>query len=167
MDVVLREANDADAEAIAAVHVGTWQAAYRGLVPDDYLDALDLHSRVQAYRQSRMFEDADRPMWVAECAGTIVGFVGVGASRDEPDVGELYSIYVSADRWGTGAGRALMIRGVDWLRSRYAQATLWVLEGNERARRFYERGGWRLDGTTKDDDRGSFVLREVRYRIDL
>jgi hypothetical protein len=57
-----------------------------------------------------------------------------------------------------------MAEAVAWLGARYGDATLWVLDENVRARSFYERGGWRLDGATKDDDRGSFVLKEVRYR---
>jgi hypothetical protein len=49
----------------------------------------------------------------------------------------------------------------------FAEATLWVLDKNVRARRFYERGGWRPDGTSKDDAREGFTLHEVRYRIGL
>lgn len=48
---------------------------------------------------------------------------------------------------------------------RAQRSTLWAPADNDWARRFCEMGGWRFDGTTKDDDRGSLVLREVRYRI--
>lgn len=163
MDV--RPATTDDALGIARVHVGTWQSAYRGLVPDEYLDALDVGRRVAAYEEFGTLSNAERPMWVAERDGEIVGFVGTAPSSDEPDTGELFAIYVSAQHWGTGAGAELMRQAIEWLSTRYAQATLWVLEGNDRARRFYERGGWTFDGTTKQDDRGTFVLSEVRYRI--
>jgi ribosomal protein S18 acetylase RimI-like enzyme len=49
----------------------------------------------------------------------------------------------------------------------YEQATLWVLDTNARARRFYEAAGFRADGAEKPDDRGTFTLREVRYRRPL
>ncbi len=49
----------------------------------------------------------------------------------------------------------------------YRRATLWVLEANQRARRFYEARGWTPDGTSKIDDRGSFQLHEVRYSCAL
>ena len=163
--VTIRAATPDDAQGVAEVHVGTWQQAYRGLVPDDFLDALDVDRRVEAYAQHRVLEDADRPLYVAELDGTIVGFANVGPSRDEDRNGEVYAIYVEASHWDHGVGRDLMVVAVGWLAERYAESTLWVLAGNDRARRFYEKGGWRFDGTTKDDDRGSFVLREVRYRI--
>ena len=49
----------------------------------------------------------------------------------------------------------------------FAEATLWVLDTNERARRFYEAGGWRLDGADKVDTIGGVGIREVRYRRPL
>ena len=165
MPVTIRAATPDDARGVATVHVGTWQDAYRGLVPDDFLDALDVDRRVAAYAEHRVLEDAERPLFVAEVDGRIIGFSNVGPSRDEDGNGELYAIYVDAAHWDTGVGRDLMVPAARWLAERYAEATLWVLADNERARRFYEKGGWRFDGTTKDDDRGSFVLREVRYRI--
>jgi GNAT superfamily N-acetyltransferase len=165
--VVIREAIPDDARGIAVVHVGTWQSAYRGLIPDEFLDALDIDRRLAAYAELGMLSDENRPIWVAECRGEIVGFVNVGPSKDEEGVGELYAIYVASAYWDTGAGRELVKRGLEWLAARYEQATLWVLDGNERARSFYERGGWFFDGATKEDGRGTFVLHEVRYRITL
>lgn len=166
-EILVREARPEDADEIARVHVGTWQAAYREMVPDDYLDGLDVDARVSAYERFGILSDPSRPMWVAEMGGAIVGFVNVGPSRDEPELGELYAIYVSRDSWSKGVGRSLIEVGVEWLRARYAQATLWVLAENERTRRFYERAGWYFDGATKEDDLRGFVLKEVRYRIDL
>src|SRR5919109_964260 len=145
---MIRPATVDDAYGIARVHVTTWQDAYRGIVPNEYLDALDIDARVEAYDRS----------------GDILGFVTVGPSIDEKGNGELYAIYVASKHWGTPVGAALMTHGDQWLGERYPAATLWVLDENARARRFYEKHGWFADGTTKDDDRGSFVLHEVRYR---
>ena len=66
---------------------------------------------------------------------------------------------------GFRAREATLDDALRWLTVRFPMSTLWTLEANGRARAFYERTGWALDGTTKDDDRGSFVLKEVRYRI--
>jgi len=49
----------------------------------------------------------------------------------------------------------------------FSTATLWVLDTNLRARRFYEAAGWVPDGATKVDDRATFTLREVRYRTTI
>ena len=83
---------------------------------------------------------------MAEGRGRTLGFVSVGPSRDEHGVGELYAIYVDPDEWSRGAGRALIVRAEERLAEQYAEATLWVLEENPRARRFYESAGWQPDG---------------------
>ncbi len=141
----------------------TWQEAYRGLLPSHYLDALDVEQRIDAYERFGILTDPDRPIFVFEDANGITGFAGVGASEDDAALGQLYSIYVSASHWGDGTGASLMSKAEGWLRARFPGAVLWVLDGNVRARRFYEKRGWHPDGFTKNDNRGSFVLHEVRY----
>ncbi len=184
---VLRNARPDDVGAIAVVHVRSWQATYAGHFPDDFLDALDPAQRAEGWR--RYFEQglrADETVLVYETgspaggegnesegvagSGDIVGFAHVGPSRDEDarGAGELYAIYLLPERWGQGLGRALMARSlVELAASGFAAATLWVLEGNRRARRFYEAGGWRADGSSKVDDHLGFPIREVRYRREL
>jgi GNAT superfamily N-acetyltransferase len=147
------------------VHVETWQSAYRGIVPDDFLDAMSIEQRLAAYDED-MLATPEQPMWVAE-RDRIVGFASAGPSRDAEGEGELYAIYVDASQWGRGTGDALMGVVLDHLRPRFEAATLWVLEANVRARRFYEKYGWAFDGTVEDFARADFVLPEVRYRIDL
>jgi GNAT superfamily N-acetyltransferase len=170
-DITVRGATTRDANGIARVHVETWQGAYRGQVPDDFLDALDVEQRTLGWKGFLEGNDPEwsGSVWVATANGSVIGFVNGGTNRDGEGerVGELYALYVLPAHWDTGAGRALMECAVEWLRTAYDEATLWVLDTNERARRFYEVGGWSADGATKDDDRGSFVLREVRYRIGL
>ena len=94
----------------------------------------------------------------------IVGFSTVGASYSEDGTGELYAIYVDPLRWGSGAGRALIEQAEASLReSGFPAALLWVLEGNERAERFYRAAGWERDGEKEDDFQGARVT-EIRYR---
>lgn len=170
MTIRVREARLPDAEDIARVHVHTWQTSYRGLVPDDFLDALSLEQRSKGWRQMLAAPDPREGYWTAELDDELIGFASAGPSRDEDagaHTGELYAIYVSTERQGVGAGQALMGAATSWLSERYEVATLWTLEENAKTRRFYERCGWTFDGTTLQDDRGSFVLSEVRYRRDL
>jgi GNAT superfamily N-acetyltransferase len=167
--IELRDATIHDAEGIADMHVKTWQDAYRGVVPDDHLDGLDVVDRAKRWREG--ISAPEGPIRVAEVDDRIVGWACYGTTRDsdadDRTTGELYGIYVRSECWGSGVGPALMDEALAWLAERYAVATLWTLEANARARAFYERTGWRFDGTTKDDDRQAFVLREVRYRIDF
>jgi GNAT superfamily N-acetyltransferase len=162
----VRSASAGDAEHIAAVHVASWRAAYPGLVPQPVLDDLDVARRAEAWRQ--ILREAAEQTFVAEDAdGRSGGFISVGASRDDDaagTVGELFALYLRAELWGTGLGAQLHGVGLTALSERFAYATLWVIGGNTRARRFYERHGWSPDGASKVDDRGSFTLAEVRYR---
>jgi GNAT superfamily N-acetyltransferase len=83
------------------------------------------------------------------------------------DAGELYSIYVLPESWGSGAAPDLMAEVKDWFAQEgYATAMLWVLADNPRARRFYEREGWRAEGTRIDTVRGTQV-EEALYRLAL
>jgi GNAT superfamily N-acetyltransferase len=78
-------------------------------------------------------------------------------------VGEVYALYVTPDWWSTGTGRSLMSRAVAALSDAgYERAVLWVLEANARARRFYDRAGWILDGASNVLD-GLGGVVEVRY----
>jgi GNAT superfamily N-acetyltransferase len=74
----------------------------------------------------------------------------------------LRSLYVVPEAWGTGVAQRLMEAALDAMRERGAtEAILWVVEGNDRARRFYEREGWALDGEVRASQLGP---SEVRYR---
>jgi len=117
----------------------------------------------------QILADPQQTALVAEDdAGHIVGWCTVAPSRDADADGELWGIYVLADAWGSGAGTALMAAGIEALRDAgYCEAILWVLEDNPRARRFYEREGWVLDGLRKEDEFLGVPVTEVRYRRGL
>jgi GNAT superfamily N-acetyltransferase len=174
MQATVRQAVAADADPVARVHILTWQAAYRGQIPDSYLDGLnsEVPARVEFWRKQIASQNAGRhEIWVASLGPELEAFAALGPAREEdPSVtGEVYAIYVNPSRWGQGRGRALFAHSIKRLASLgYATAILWVLESNNRARRFYEIAGWILDGATKTEKRPDGIeLREVRYRIDL
>jgi GNAT superfamily N-acetyltransferase len=171
---VVRPATPADSGAIGLVHVRSWQSAYLGKVPQDYLDGLDPAHRAQVWRRILEQDQSSRDgilVAVAE-GGGIAGFASFGPSRDgDTDsrvTGEVFAIYADPDAWGTGTGRALMGSAVAELaRLGYADAILWVLDGNDRARRFYALAGWAEDGARKTDGSRGFDIAEVRYRTAL
>jgi RimJ/RimL family protein N-acetyltransferase len=163
-----------DAARIAEIHVLGWQGGYRGLMPQDYLDGLDPAQRLSRWIQSLRDADSSRGgcLVVADDDGMLAGFANVEQSRDddaEPDkVGEVMAIYLVPDSWGKGLGRELMAAALTHLaRLGYDEVTLWVLDTNARARRFYEAAGFRPDGAIKLDDSRGFPLREARYRRSL
>lgn len=168
--VTIRQATTADARAIAKVHVYSWQWAYRGLIPDSYLDRLSIDSRAEGHTQ-RLATETEGRTWVAEQERRIAGFATTGPSRDldaPPGTGEIGAIYLRREAASQGIGRELFAHAIQDLRQRgYQQATLWVLDSNARAHRFYEKAGWVADGTTKTEERSGALLREVRYRASL
>jgi ribosomal protein S18 acetylase RimI-like enzyme len=166
--VEIRSAEATDARAIAAVHVASWRAAYVGLVPDDFLADLSVDDREAMWRDILVrTEWPARGTLVLLREAAVVGFASVGPSRDDdtaPGTGELWAIYLHPDHWGTGSGRRLMSEAVARLdEAGFVRATLWVLTGNDRARRFYEAAGWSSDGAVRTETRPGFVLTEVRY----
>ncbi len=164
----VRPARVGDADGIGRVHVRSWQAAYRGLLPQVYLDDLDPARRGELWRDLIELGPRHRAaVLVADVGGVVVGFADVGPSRDADcgDAGELRAIYLLPEQWGHALGRDLMASALATLAGfGFRQATLWALEGNDRARRFYVAGGWAPDGASKRDDRRGFPVTEVRYR---
>lgn len=167
----IREATVSDAGTIAGIHVRAWQAAYRGQLSDDYLDGLRAEDRLEQHRRSLEQPHPEFRTWVLEDEGTVVGFAVTGPSEDadaDQRTGEVYAIYLEPDRVGTGVGRLLFEHAIADLRERgFGAATLWVLQTNEPARRFYERAGWRLDGATTSERVDCEMRPTVRYRAAL
>ncbi|UJR85090.1 GNAT family N-acetyltransferase [Sandaracinus amylolyticus] len=164
--MTIRLAHRDDADALARVHVEGWRWGYRGLLPDAFLDGLSVRDRAARWRDI-LARDAPRERtWIALDDHDAQGFVSIGPGRDVPeDVGELYAMYVTSRSAGTGVARTLMSHALDALRVDSGRAILWVLEHNARARRFYEREGWRADGATQRDTIGGLEVRELRYAI--
>jgi GNAT superfamily N-acetyltransferase len=156
--VGLREAHRGDELAVAEVHIRSWQEAYRGLMPDEYLDALDPCDRAARYTfESGAPAAPTTVLAVGKEDGeeVLLGFATVCPSRDDdaPGVGEVVALYVDPDRHRGGVGRLLMAEARRRLRDAgFTDALLWVLRGNERAARFYEGEGWRPDGTSRVEE---------------
>jgi GNAT superfamily N-acetyltransferase len=173
MMAALRRALPHDAEAIASIHIRGWQSAYRGQLPDSYLDRLgsELDRRAEFWRTHLAHPPSDRhQVWVAELDAVARGFAALGPARDsDANAGELYAIYVDPDFWGQGLGRLLLTRAAASLTAmKFSTAMLWVLESNARTRQFYEHAGWATDGGRKLETTADGVeLREVSYRISL
>ncbi|WP_432133835.1 MULTISPECIES: N-acetyltransferase family protein [unclassified Streptomyces] len=167
--LLVRQMTAADCGHVGSIRVRGWQFAYRGLVPPSYLDALDPAEDADRLRARLARADAGASDLVAEPAGTgrIVGWAAHGPYRDgeqRTEDAELYALYVDPDHLGTGVGHTLLQES---LRRRAAlghpRMFLWVLAGNERARRFYERAGFRADGAEEPFQVAGVRVPEVRY----
>jgi ribosomal protein S18 acetylase RimI-like enzyme len=167
---MIRSAASVDARAIATIHVEAWRAAYRGIVPDEYLDSLSIDDRELAWRHNLLA--ADTANWVAQESDAIVGWISAGPGRDADtrvSASEIWAVYVAPRYWGKGVGRSLCVHAEQYLRTEgFIEVTLWVLKDNQRAVKFYLSNGFVLDvGVTKEIERGGKTLSEVRFRKQL
>ncbi len=168
--LAIRRASAADALTIAEINVVGFQAAYRGILPDDFLAGMSVGPREIALRSRLENGDQDlAPAWLAERDGRAVGFASSGPPRDDdvpPPAAEIYAVYVAPAAWRSGAGRALINAAVNFWRERGSiTLVLWVFEANARGRAFYEAIGWRPDGARQTLDLAGQAVPEIRYRL--
>ncbi|MEU3430428.1 GNAT family N-acetyltransferase [Streptomyces gardneri] len=192
----IREATPEDAAALAGVHVRSWQAAYRDLLPGPYLDSLDPEERAAVWRDRLTAPDRPTVLLATEADGRVVAFSCLRAwPGEEPEeseesgsshashgpdgtdgtdaldpttTAELAALYALPEVWGTGVGRSLLAASTEVLvTAGFRTAVLWVFTDNTRGRRFYEAAGWRPDGRAVHDVTGGRELEELRYRREL
>ncbi|MEU6819672.1 GNAT family N-acetyltransferase [Streptomyces atriruber] len=174
--VQVREMDEGDITAVSTIRVRGWQAAYAGIVPRTYLDAMTVEDDTAQRRQMlsrprRTFRD----LVAVDDSGSTVGWVCFGPCRSEVSVagrtqtrmqiGEVYALYVSPQLTGQGIGGRLLSEAHTQMKDQGFEASaLWVLADNRRARRFYERAGYEADGATQDDVYDGVTLTELRFR---
>ena len=160
----VRPASPADAPLLADVHLRTALAAYAHIfppeapapTPEEVLAQWDDWLRAGSHRG-----------FVATAGDEVLGAVLAGPDPAEEAAGHLSRLYVDPDHWGAGVGTLLYRSAVAHLRAaRFDQATLWVLERNERARGWYERLGWRATGERKAVYEPAGI-DDLRYRLTL
>ncbi|MCH8622117.1 GNAT family N-acetyltransferase [Undibacterium sp. TS12] len=149
-EISLRRATVDDAEAIAAVRVESWQATYRGMIPDDYLNEMRIEDSMLQWRQilQAMSQAQDRIcVYVAESEGHIIGFAS-GMMLPEPKLdmqAELTAVYLRPAWQRSGIGRRMVQKVARTLQAQGAESLLvWVISGNAIARNFYEELGAEL-----------------------
>ncbi|GAB3190561.1 GNAT family N-acetyltransferase [Nesterenkonia suensis] len=158
--IIVRAPRPEEASAVAVVQNTSWRETYSGLLSEQFYDDAALAGRVRMWE--RVLADGRQSVRVADDSGELIGVALAGPALD-PGLGEdpvreeqLFILYVLQDWHGSGAGSALL-EAV--LADRPAQ--LWVAAENPRARRFYERQGFRPDGAEVVDDEAE-GLREIR-----
>lgn len=150
-----------DMDGKGFVHWKSWHETYTGLVDPAYMGELTLEKCVDiAHRWP------DNTL-VAKIGDMVIGFVCYGEHRDDiiTDCGEVFAIYVLADYYGQKVGYSLMNAAIEKLEA-YKRVAVWVLKGNDRAIKFYERYGFHFDGTEKEIKLGTpnIELRMVHQR---
>lgn len=173
MEASIRAATADDARAIAEVHVASWQGAYSDIIDlDNVGDSMDVDERERAWRERiPLIGDEGHRTWVAEIDERVTGFAFTRPTQDDDlnplEIAELVALYLDPEIFGAGVGKSLLGRAVAGMRNQgFLQATLWVLEENVRAIRFYRQEGWRPDGSRSPCFR-VMNAPALRYRFPL
>ena len=154
--------NKADARSASRIYALSWKSAYRGLFSDQLLDSIgedDWTEKFQSNDTTGRFEVA-----LLQYRGKDVGACAYGVSRDYgQDWGEVTSIYLLPESWGKGFARPLMEHALKRLAEQgLGKVHLWVVEGNLRARAFYEKCGFTPSGRREREN----VRGETQYLIE-
>ena len=164
----IRPAKPDDALAVATVRVVSWQSAYRGVVPDAYLDAMN--PNLAHWGRLANGEEPGSELLVAEEDSRIVGFAVYGAARPPTFgySGELYATYWLPDAMGKGYGTLMMAHVFEGLkRLGHDDMIVWVMEANIRGRKFYEHleGVTDIEGSRKSFEIAGTTLWEIAYGL--
>jgi ribosomal protein S18 acetylase RimI-like enzyme len=163
MSVVLRTGEEFDLWAVGALHYRSRSAAYAGILSAETLARLSAESLSAWWTERWKWEQDTHRLAVAEADGRMAGFTYVGPS-ETAGAAELYAIHVEPGLLGTGVGRLLMVNALAQLTEVGGdRAVLWVLTANERARRFYDRGGWAPDGGARVEAVNGEPVPQLRY----
>lgn len=161
MNIVIRKINSSDSrEEISSVYELNWKFAYKGIIPQDYLDS------VPSGQWCGALDNPDRYTLVMLDGDTIIGTSSYCKSRfeDYKAWGEIISIYFLPEYMGKGYGRCLLEQAVEALKAMgFKRIFLWVLEDNHRARHFYEKYGFENSGKYIENVIGGKQLRELQY----
>lgn len=161
----IRRAEVKDAHDIARVRITGWRQSYKGMMPDELLNKLDIEADAKRLREAFADRENKSLRFVVELDGKIVGMGACGRARNAEDdkCGEVYAIYLLDEAKGQGIGRNFMREMVEVLQANgYESLHIRVLESNEPARKFYEKLGGRVaeNGVFKYD---GFEMADVTY----
>jgi len=166
-NITIRLAIPADAPDMAEVCKRSWEAAYAGIIPDDYIREKNA-GRPALF--ARIITDENNTQHVIQADGKTVGIMGIDSPRDKDlgsEVYELQSIYLHPDCYRQGIGAQAMEFVSSVARNLGKTAiTVWLLADNLNARAFYEKCGFTADGSSREKEYGK-MLTSIRMRKEL
>ncbi|QAA33150.1 GNAT family N-acetyltransferase [Clostridium manihotivorum] len=161
---MIRYATVDDFYILGTIHCNSWKVAYKDIVPKQFLDNITVEKRA-AYFEKALREKTETDAILFDTSEP-VGFITFGKCRDKDkanDFGEIWGLYLLPNRWRKGYGKELMNFAIEALRNLgFKKVSLWVLEENLSAIRFYEKLGFLFDGTVKELNIGK-AINECRY----
>jgi GNAT superfamily N-acetyltransferase len=166
MSFFIKRATPDDAATLSKIHALSWKSAYKGIVPQKYLDRIKMDLWVATFQ--KWFAENVFKADILYLDNTAIGCVTYGKSRDEKysNWGEIVSIYMHPDYYRKGYGQKLFAHALEQLKSEgYKNCYLWVLASNANARRFYEKNGFIWNGEKGQIEIMGEKLTDLRYIV--
>lgn len=154
----IREAVQSDCAGIGKVYCDSWKTAYRDLIPQAYLDSLTPENCMprKVTENNIVLTKDERVSGICH--------VSEARNRDRAVWGEIITIYLLPEIWGSGAGSELFSAAIRKLEQNgFQNICLWVLKDNKRARKFYEKNGFEISGEEREIEVGGGKVYEVEY----
>jgi len=161
MGMIIRKALPEDARDYTNCHISIWQSAYKGIVPDEYLNNMPAEVEQLVKKHTNILKNpGDCEYYCAMLSNQMIGFIVIN-----PCAGEIRAIYLLEAFWGRGYGKEMLDFAVDELkRVGQNEVFLWVFDGNTRAKRLYEKNNFSFDGTNRVVNKyGGVPLVQLRY----
>ncbi|MCL1786948.1 MAG: GNAT family N-acetyltransferase [Defluviitaleaceae bacterium] len=160
--ITIRKALPEDIDAYTNCANTCWQAAYKGIVPDEYLDSMLTNKALREKNLERLQNPGFCQHYCVLHGPETIGLLIIDTMHSE-----IWAVYLTPAYWGRGYGRELLNFATSVLKNAgHKKVTLWVFEANHRARRFYEKHGFVLSGQQKTVDKyGGVPLVEVQYML--
>jgi len=154
-----------DLADVAALHVRSWKETYTGLMPQSYLDGMDVKDRLRKWQAGYdAVESGTQALFLAKLSGKAVGFASIGPARehDREGLAEIYAVYVLKHHWHQGIGYGLFREASGWFKSKgFTQAYVWVLDTNRNAIQSYRKWGGRLNSSRfKEEEIAGQIIKE-------
>ena len=163
-DITIRAATPDDFPRVARMHYAVWRRSWAGILIEPLLDILGPPQRWVAKVYPQNLSRRGWAMWIAESGDHTVGVMIFGPDEAEPGSIQIDALYVEDDRQRHGVG-GLMLEAVLSAHPS-GDVILWCAEQNAKARRFYEKNGFRADGRTLDwEPLPNVKVAHVGYRL--
>ena len=168
MEINIRKALPEDAHDYTDCHISIWQSAYKGIVPDNYLDNMPAEKEQHTKRyKDTLTNPGSCEYFCVMKSERMIGFIITNKSvgENKTNIGEIWAVYLREEFWGTGYGKEMLDFAVyNLICANSDEIFLWVFEDNIRARRFYEKNNFRFDGTQREVDwYGGVPLVQLKY----
>ena len=163
-DITIREATPEDFSDVAAMHYPVWRRSWNGILAAPVLDLLGPAERWVADVYPQSLNRRGWRIWIAESGGRTLGVAIFGPDSDDPDALQIDALYVAEESQRHGIGGRLLDEVLSSHPS--GDVVLWCAERNGRARRFYEKNNFQVDGRTLNwEPLPGLVVAHVGYRL--